>query len=296
MNYFPFHIGDYAAHTGHLEPMEDLAYRRLLDLYYLRESPIPLDVQTTAKLIRMRSMAADVEAVLKEFFIVTNEGWAHTRVDAELSKMREKQGASEERDEHEKTRMQKHRERRSVMFAQLAEVGFYPPFNAKTGELEALIAANCGAPVTALVTPQFPNGVTAPVTALVTDVTAKTSPVTAPATAIPTPTPTPTPTPVSIPPLPPTGGACRFEEFWNAWPKSERKQDKVKCATKWKRQQLDNLADSILADIGIKRHTEKWRDGFMEAPLVYLNGRRWEDGVEANGSQTGSNDWTGSAL
>lgn len=36
MNYFPFHVGDYAAHTAHLEPLEDLAYRRMLDAYYLR--------------------------------------------------------------------------------------------------------------------------------------------------------------------------------------------------------------------------------------------------------------------
>jgi len=61
MNYYPFHVGDYASHTAHLEPMEDLAYRRLLDLYYLRETPLPADIQSTAKLVRMRSCAADVE-------------------------------------------------------------------------------------------------------------------------------------------------------------------------------------------------------------------------------------------
>ena len=40
MNYYPFHIGDYASHTRHLTLMEDLAYRRLLDLYYLHERPL----------------------------------------------------------------------------------------------------------------------------------------------------------------------------------------------------------------------------------------------------------------
>ena len=99
----------------------------------------------------------------------------------------------------------------------------------------------------------------------------------------------------SIPPTP-KGGPCRFEEFWTAWPKSERKQDKVKCATKWKRNGLDQFVDTILADIRVKEQTTKWREGFIEAPLVYLNGRRWEDGVEANGSHPSSNDWTGSAL
>ena len=91
MNYYPFHVGDYAAHTAHLEPMEDLAYRRLLDQYYLRESPLPADIQVTAKLVRMRSMAADVEAVLNEFFVLTPEGWMHSRCDAEIAKMQDKQ-------------------------------------------------------------------------------------------------------------------------------------------------------------------------------------------------------------
>jgi uncharacterized protein YdaU (DUF1376 family) len=91
MNYFPFNIGDYSAHTGHLEPMEDLAYRRLLDHYYLVEGPLPIDVQATAKLIRMRSMVADVESVLIEFFILTDEGWTNPRCDKEIERMQDKQ-------------------------------------------------------------------------------------------------------------------------------------------------------------------------------------------------------------
>lgn len=91
MNYYPFHLGDYTSHTAHLEPMEDLAYRRLLDQYYLREGPLPCDIQTTAKLIRMRSMVADVESVLKEFFTLTDEGWRHERCDTEIDRMQDKQ-------------------------------------------------------------------------------------------------------------------------------------------------------------------------------------------------------------
>lgn len=91
MNYYPFHLGDYAAHTGHLEAMEDLAYRRLLDLYYLREEALPVDVQATAKLVRMRSHASDVESVLNEFFTLTDAGWTHERCDEEIEKMQDKQ-------------------------------------------------------------------------------------------------------------------------------------------------------------------------------------------------------------
>ena len=91
MNYYPFHLGDYAAHTGHLEPMEDLAYRRLLDVYYMREGALPADIQVTAKLVRLRSCAADVESVLNEFFVLTEDGWRHQRCEVEIAKMQDKQ-------------------------------------------------------------------------------------------------------------------------------------------------------------------------------------------------------------
>jgi uncharacterized protein YdaU (DUF1376 family) len=73
-----------------------------------------------------------------------------------------------------------------------------------------------------------------------------------------------------------------FAEFWLAWPKNERKQDKAKCLELWRRRQLSSIADGIVADVRVKRGTEKWQEGFVEAPLVYLRGRRWEDGVEPN--------------
>lgn len=92
VNYFPFHLGDYAAHTAHLEPMEDLAYRRMLDLYYLHECALPQDAAEIARLIRMRGNVEEIEAVLREFFLNNDgEGWIHTRCEAEISKMQDKQ-------------------------------------------------------------------------------------------------------------------------------------------------------------------------------------------------------------
>lgn len=76
------------------------------------------------------------------------------------------------------------------------------------------------------------------------------------------------------------GAHVRFDEFWTAWPRSERKQDKAKCLIHWQRHGLDEHADAILADVRIKRGTRKWQEGFDEAPLVYLRGQRWLDGVE----------------
>lgn len=76
-----------------------------------------------------------------------------------------------------------------------------------------------------------------------------------------------------------------FGEFWEAWPKSERKQDKGKCESKLNAilEKEPELIDAILADIAIKKLTDKWRGGFIEAPEVYLNNRRWEDGVTPGG-------------
>jgi len=73
--------------------------------------------------------------------------------------------------------------------------------------------------------------------------------------------------------------ATGFEAFWECWPQNERKQDKAKCSEKWKRDSLDTVADSIVGDVTAKKHSQKWRDGFIEAPMVYLNNRRWEDGA-----------------
>jgi uncharacterized protein YdaU (DUF1376 family) len=80
MHYYQFNIGDYQSHTAHLDPMEDLAYRRMLDWCYLHEKPLPLDASEIARLIRLRDDAAVVRDVLNEFFSQLDEGWVCDRV------------------------------------------------------------------------------------------------------------------------------------------------------------------------------------------------------------------------
>lgn len=70
-----------------------------------------------------------------------------------------------------------------------------------------------------------------------------------------------------------------FDQFWECWPKNDRKQDKAKCEAKWSKDGLDEVLAEILADVAAKKLTPKWRDGYVEAPMVYLNNRRWEDGT-----------------
>lgn len=86
MNYYPFHIGDFRSGTMHLSNSEDLAYRRLLDWYYDTEKPIPVETQWVSR--RLRVETQDLETVLKDFFVLTEQGWRHDRCEAEIAEYR----------------------------------------------------------------------------------------------------------------------------------------------------------------------------------------------------------------
>jgi uncharacterized protein YdaU (DUF1376 family) len=71
--------------------LEDLAYRRLIDAYYLAEKPFfgsPADI---AKDIGMMSEIEEVYYVLSKFFESTGSGWINKRCDEEIAKYHEKQ-------------------------------------------------------------------------------------------------------------------------------------------------------------------------------------------------------------
>ena len=87
MHYYQFHIGDYKSHTHHLSLMEDLAYRRLLDFYFLHEQPIKH--RDIARQIGMREHEEDVMTVLNEFFISTEDGFVSPRADKEIKQYKE---------------------------------------------------------------------------------------------------------------------------------------------------------------------------------------------------------------
>ena len=91
MHFYSFNIGDYMSHTVHLSLMEDLVFRRCLDIYYLHEKPLPEDIGEVARLIRMPRHKREVAQVLKEFFIhEVGKGYVHKRTDEEISKYQAK--------------------------------------------------------------------------------------------------------------------------------------------------------------------------------------------------------------
>jgi len=86
MNYYNFHIGDYISHTIHLSLEEDLAYRRLLDMYYDTELPIPNNIPLVSR--KLRITADVVQIVLDEFFELGEDGYRNFRADNEINEYR----------------------------------------------------------------------------------------------------------------------------------------------------------------------------------------------------------------
>jgi hypothetical protein len=83
-------------------------------------------------------------------------------------------------------------------------------------------------------------------------------------------------------PLPPSGA---FLKFWGTWPRHSRKQSRGNCWDRWRKQDLDQVADQIIAHVEAMKLSIDWRKdsgAFIPAPLVYLSQRRW-DGAELSG-------------
>ena len=90
MNYYKRHIGDYMKDAGHLSLLEHGVYTRLLDVYYGRESGIPVD--QAARLVGART-PDEMEAlaqVTKEFFSVADGCYMQGRCDIEIGVMQDK--------------------------------------------------------------------------------------------------------------------------------------------------------------------------------------------------------------
>jgi uncharacterized protein YdaU (DUF1376 family) len=90
VKFYPFNIGDYTRRTTHLTLIEDICYRRLLDLYYMTESPIALDLDKVSRLIGMRDHNEVVCCIVCEFFAKTDAGYLHETCEEEIAKYRSK--------------------------------------------------------------------------------------------------------------------------------------------------------------------------------------------------------------
>jgi uncharacterized protein YdaU (DUF1376 family) len=98
MNFYSFHIGDYRGATAHLSNEEDITYRRLIDMYYDTEQPIPLDTHWVSRRLRVGSEA--LQSVLSDFFICCSDGWHNVRCDETISEYHK--GAAKNRENGKK--------------------------------------------------------------------------------------------------------------------------------------------------------------------------------------------------
>jgi uncharacterized protein YdaU (DUF1376 family) len=83
MNWYKFRYAEYAMQTRHLTELEDLVYRRCIDLYYNHKMPFP-DADWVAKRIQISDVQV-VDSVLKEFFRKGAEGYSYQQADDDLS-------------------------------------------------------------------------------------------------------------------------------------------------------------------------------------------------------------------
>lgn len=147
MNYYEHHLGDYLRDTAHLSMLEDAAYRRLLDAYYVRERPLPIDERECFKLARAQSKAEReaVSYVLREFFERRDDGYHQERADREIARYQEKQPQTQRKREGMAERQRRARERRKSLFDELRTLGVVSRYNASTAELVEMLSRATGA-------------------------------------------------------------------------------------------------------------------------------------------------------
>lgn len=241
MNFYAFHIGDYASATAHLSITEDGVYRRLLDVYYVREAPIPLDLRQAYRLVRAQTEIEReaVETILREFFTETAEGWRHARCEAEIEKASEKRGKAKA-SANARWRAAKGDCSKKQHDCK-SDANAYA--NAQTEECERIEKPCEG---------NAPN---------------------------PNPNPikeNPTPTP----PVRSGRGQsdAGFERFWLAYP---RRRNRGQAEKAWAKLKPDgSLLGRILQAVEVAKSRDDWRkDGgrFVPYPATWLNAKGWED-------------------
>ncbi len=96
MIYYSRYIKEFIADTAHLSLMEQGVYDRLLDKYYLDESPIPDDKKYRWTRATTDAEIAAVDAVLDEFFTLVDGHWHNKRADQDIVECHAKASTSRE--------------------------------------------------------------------------------------------------------------------------------------------------------------------------------------------------------
>jgi len=85
MKWYKFNVLEYLQRTKGLADAEDLAYRRLLDFYYINER-IPVDPEQIVSMVQLDWDC--IEPVLKRFFVYTPTGYIDPEIEDDMKKRR----------------------------------------------------------------------------------------------------------------------------------------------------------------------------------------------------------------
>jgi uncharacterized protein YdaU (DUF1376 family) len=141
MHYYQFNIGDYAKSTKHLTLLEDLAYRRLLDIYYDTEKPLTSNVKQLARIAGMSEYIDEITNVLSDFFTDTEEGFTQKKTAFEIEAYQAKAGTARVNGKlggRPKKTQTEPKETQSVNFANPDETGLKPNYKPLTINQEPL--------------------------------------------------------------------------------------------------------------------------------------------------------------
>lgn len=90
MHYYKFNIADWHLATSHLTLEEEAVYFRLINYYYDTEQPIPKETQSVSRRLRLGKHSSLVDVLLKEFFVLKDDGWHHDRCNQEIAQYHQK--------------------------------------------------------------------------------------------------------------------------------------------------------------------------------------------------------------
>ncbi|WP_404299807.1 DUF1376 domain-containing protein [Alicycliphilus denitrificans] len=259
MNYYEHHIGDHLKKTVHLSAVEEGVYRRLLDRYYTTEQPLPADVRECCKLARATTKAERdaVRDVLKDFFLLRDDGHHQNRADEEIARFKDKQ-AKATRSANARWSAQRAHSNGNAN-ASSADMPTHCEGNANASETDMRTHCEGNAPRARPQTPDTNNQINTP--------------------------------------QPPSGGKRRsrksevepegFADFWAAYPRKVGK-DAARNAFE-KRSPDSGLLTRMLAAIAEQAKSAQWlREGgqYIPHPSTWLNEGRWQD--EVGGTATGA--------
>lgn len=142
LNHYPRHVGDIITATIGLSLMERGAYDALLDQYYAREAPLPLDRKEVYRLAAANGAAERkaVDYVIARFFKEEPDGWHQARCDEEIALYLDGDEGRERKRDNERERAKRHREERKRLFGELRAYDIVPKYDATTDALRAMLA------------------------------------------------------------------------------------------------------------------------------------------------------------